>query len=305
LTSFRVFGIKSQAEEKTTRNKHSQLQTPIHMKKYSLLASLVAGSIVLGAGNALAQYTGNIAGAEALEPITSSTAIANVTLNSDPVVTEILSQPGTYGGHTYTGWSFLVNDGTGSLDIFATAASLTTLGYTPTVGDALSISGTYSPFHQIPEIETLTAISAVSSGNPVPSASIATIPQLNVPTLPLNIAGYFIELQNVTIGGTGQFPTFPTYAQATTATETYTVTDSANNSMTLFDWVTSYSMDAAMGGNTVPTGPVDIYGFDSVFGGTSPEFTPIGIIPVPEPTTIGLFGGGALLMLMFRSRKKA
>lgn len=269
------------------------------MKKHLLPASLVAGAIILGTGNALAQYSGNIAGAEALEPITSSTAIANVTLTSDPVITEILSQPGIYGGHTYSGWSFLVNDGTGSLDVFATAATLTTLGYTPTVGDALSISGTYSPFHQIPEIETLTAISAVSSGNPVPSASIATIPQLNQTTLPLSTAGYLIEVDNVTISGAPA--TFPA------ANGTYAITDSDNNSMTLYYWYTSYSTDGALSGSTVPTGPVDVIGFDSVYPSSpaGPEFTPIGFTPVPEPATMGLLGGGALLMLMFRSRKKA
>jgi len=268
------------------------------MKKYSLLASLVAGSIVFGTGNTLAQYTGNIAGAEALEPITSSTAIANVTLNSDPVVTAILSQPGTFGGHTYTGWSFLVNDGTGSLDIFASASSLTTLGYTPTVGDALSISGTYSPFHQIPEIETLTAISKVGSGAPA-GPVVQTIPTLNQTTLPLSTAGYLVEVDNVTISGTPA--TFPA------ANNSYTITDSANNSMTLYYWYTSYSTDGAMSGNTVPTGPVDIIGFDSVFPGSpgAPEFTPIAINPVPEPTTMGLCAGGALLMLMFRSRRNA
>src|SRR5580698_2391108 len=76
-----------------------------------------------------------------------------VTLGTTPVVTAILSQPGLFGGHTYTGWSFLVNDGSGSADVFATAAVLTGLGYVPTVGDAITLGGTYDPFHQIPEFE--------------------------------------------------------------------------------------------------------------------------------------------------------
>jgi len=274
------------------------------MKKNYLLTSLVAGSIIFGTGNALAQYNGNIAGAEALEPITTSTAIANTTLNSDPVITAILSQPGTYGGHAYTGWSFLVNDGSGSLDVFVSAASLSTLdpGYTPTVGDAISLSGSYAPFHQIPEMETLTAFSKVSSGNSVPSASVFTIPLLNQNTLPLNEAGYYIELQNVTISGGGAFSTtFPTYAGGNVS---YTITDGSANSMVLYDWVTSYSTAGNMGGNPVPTGPVDIYGFDSVFGGTSPEFTPTMIISVPEPTALSLCGAGGLLALIFRLRRK-
>ena len=87
-----------------------------------------------------------------------------------PVVTNILSQPGTVNGKTYTSWSFLVQDQSGSSDIYGTLAGL---GYTPTVGDAINATGTYSPYHQIPELGTLTAISCVSSGNsvPVPASS--------------------------------------------------------------------------------------------------------------------------------------
>ncbi len=36
-----------------------------------------------------------------------------------PVVSGILSQPGTVNGFTYSSWAFLANDGTGSMDIFA------------------------------------------------------------------------------------------------------------------------------------------------------------------------------------------
>jgi hypothetical protein len=298
LTSSRVLIINGHAEEKL--EKQSQLLKPILMKKLMkknyLLTSLVAGSIIFGTGNALAQ----ISTIEGLEPITSSTAIPGQSVTA--TITEILSQPGLSGGHTYTGWSFLINDGTGSADVFVSASALSTLdpSYTPTVGDSISLSGSYAPFHQIPELETLTAFSYNSSGNAVPAASVFTIPQLNQNTLPLNEAGYYIEMQNVTISGTPS--TFPNYAGGNVS---YTVTDGSANSMVLYDWVTSYSTAAAMGGNPVPTGPVNIYGFDSVFGGTSPEFTPILIQLVPEPATLGLCGGGALMALIFRLRRKA
>ena len=44
-----------------------------------------------------------------------------------PIITSIASQPGTFGGHSYTGWSILAQDGTGSLDLFASAFTLTNL----------------------------------------------------------------------------------------------------------------------------------------------------------------------------------
>src|SRR5262249_44073658 len=117
------------------------------------------------------------------------------------------------------------------------------------------------------------------------------------------------ELGNVTISGGGLGTgLFPTPAQDTVANETYTITDAGGNSMTMFDWVSSYSAAAALGGTAVPTGPVNLIGFDSVFGSGSTaeaEFTPIAIVAVPEPTTLGLCGVGTLLALAFRARKKA
>jgi len=273
------------------------------MKKLFLLSGLVASTVALSASNALADDAATI--------FTDPTGTAVTWDNASgqyPVIDAILSQAGaTVGGHTFTSWSFLAKDGDGSLDVFG---SLSGLGYTPTVGDAISVSGTYSPFHQIPEIGTVTAITLQSSGNAPAGPKIFTIPSLNVATLPPGIAGNLVEVQNVTITGTGVGGLFPTFSQATTATETYTMTDSGGNSMTLFDWVTSYSTCAAFGGSPIPTGPVTLIGFDSVFtsGTTSTaEFTPIAGIPivVPEPTTMALCGAGGLLALMFRLRRKA
>lgn len=244
---------------------------------------------------------------------------------SYPVVTAILSQPGPVNGHTY-GWSFLATDATGSIDIFASSATLNTVapGYSPSVGDAISVSGSYQPFDQIPEIDSttagkggpLTSVALQSQGNAVPAPVPVTIGQINVQTLPFNVAGYLLQLNNVTIGGnSGPYATtFPTYSQVTgapipTAVETYTVSDGVNT-MTLFDWVTSYSVDGAMGGNAVPTGPVNMTGFVDVFGSgstASAEFIPMSITAaVPEPSVMNLCGAGSVLAYViarFRSKK--
>lgn len=244
---------------------------------------------------------------------------------SYPVVSAVLSQPGTFGGHAYTGWSFLATDATGSIDIFASSATLNAVapGYSPSLGDALSISGAYQPFDQIPEIDSttagkggaLTSVALQSQGNAVPAPVPVTIPQINVQTLPFNVAGYLLQLNNVTIGGnSGPYATtFPTDAQETAgggiASETYTVSDGVNT-MTLFDWVTSYSVDGAMGGSAVPTGPVNMTGFVDVFGSGSTataEFVPMSITAaVPEPSVMNLCGAGSVLAYVIarlRSKK--
>ena len=40
------------------------------------------------------------------------------TLDQNPVISAILSQPGTVNGFTYSNWAVLLNDGTGSIDLF-------------------------------------------------------------------------------------------------------------------------------------------------------------------------------------------
>ena len=50
------------------------------------------------------------------------------------------------------------------MDIYGTLAGL---NYTPTLGDAITVTGEYYPYHQLPELEYPTAISEVASHEPV------------------------------------------------------------------------------------------------------------------------------------------
>ncbi len=63
--------------------------------------------------------------------------------------------------------------------------------------------------------------------------------------------------------------------------------------MTLYYWPTSYN--TSLYGQTIPTGPVNITGFLSVYPGSpnSPEFIPISYSSATTPTTTLVFNGAA------------
>ena len=242
-----------------------------------------------------------------------------------PIVTAILSAPvGSLDGYTYSGWSYLAADTTGSLDLFySTSVAGPAANYPlPTVGDTIIAQGNYSPFHGIPEIANsaanpLNIFGPGSQGNtPYPPGApvLTTIPVINVgTTLPAGggvnasgLAGTLLQLKNVTISGVG--PNWTVHAN-----NQGTITDGGGNSMVMYLWASSYSTCGAIAasGGPVPTGPVDMTGFVSDFYNTSTltttaEFTPISITEVPEPSTLGLCGlASALAWVGYRFRKQA
>ena len=119
--------------------------------------------------------------------------------------------------------------------------------YTPTVGDALTVSGIYSPFHQVPEIESVTAINARSSGNAFTAPRVTSIPAINQLTLPgdafpAGVAGYYLALNDVSISYSIDVSTGFSTGTFGSDNISSTITDPSNNSMTMYYWPTSYSV---------------------------------------------------------------
>jgi len=237
-------------------------------------------------------------------PVSFGNTSASPTPDPTAVVTYVASQAGVaLDGYTYTNYALLVNDGTGSLDVFSKASALTALDVgtdtAPVVGDAVSVAGTYSPFDAIPEVATLTTFGKLSSGNSVPGTTPVTIPTLLALGSVANygVSEYLLELDNVTLSGASVF--------ATHANTTLTATDASSNAVTVFQWASSYSSAGALGGQPVPTGPVDMTGICDVFGSGATadvEFVPFTVTAVPEPTSIGLLAAGGLMLLKRRAR---
>jgi hypothetical protein len=311
-------------------SKSTKFTKGLFMRKSVLFSGAVLAAVVLSGVRAYADDAADIMGGL---PNTYSQYDNEYDTGYDPngypVVTDLASQPGVYGGHTFTGWSILAADQSGSLDLFLSQASLTNMhgGVTSVgVGYGLNVAGQNSPYHSEAELGFVTTAASnnyfyitsqdtagnLASVGPTPVFVVSNLNYVAAVTnssgLVAGVSGQYIELENVTFSGsTGGFmSTFPNYAQANLLSESYTITD-GTGSMELFDYVTSYSTAAALGGTAVPTGPVDVYGFMSVFpssglpGGGLPEFTATSI--VPEPSAFVLAGMGLLGLLAIRRRR--
>ena len=224
----------------------------------------------------------------------------------------------------------MANDGTGSIDVYVSSAASKIGSYVPAVGDAVEVNGTYSPYHQLPELSGGTISTGVNTSGPgtfqpsqttmttngdvglngaaqtlhnnyVPGPTVTTIAgMLGQPgegnllsggtsgVLPFSVTEYLLQLDDVTlsnvVNGTTPATTWTNYSQGNL---TGTITD-ATGSVNLYDWPTSYSSCASMAGQPIPTGPVDMTGFVSVYPGSPAEFTPISVTAVPEPGTLVL-----------------
>lgn len=244
-------------------------------RKNAQVAALIMSAV--SAAPALAQIT--IAQAEQEANNTSNTTIDTST------ITDVISQGGGFvsDGYTYTNWSFLANDGTGSLDVFGKMPTGST--YTPTVGDTIQATGTYYPFRNTPELETLTSITKEGTASSIASPTVVTIPQLlqlaNTATSSNSnaIQGYLLQLNDVTFTGleNSSAGNVPESTMTQHANNEWTATDSEGNAVLMYQYASSYSVSAGLAlenGGAIPTTAQDVIGLAQIYNGTA-EFIPL------------------------------
>jgi len=334
----------------------SKASTRSSSSKHRLLIAGVVASVAVFLGvRAMADNAYNI---ETSDTVGSTVTYDGNGAGGSAIITAILSQPGTVFGQgaysatsrTYFYDAFTAADGPGgadgSLEIFTEpqtnsvnatpglsgsdlAGGINYVspnpGYVPQVGDAISVTGPWSPFDAIPELggsgspPKVTNMGALSQGNAVPATPSFTIPQIlanpnfsSQSYLPLaqNVAGYFSMISNVTISGESS-------SVFTNGNMSLTLTDSGGHTMTMFYYYTSYSSDGAMAGALVPTQHVNVYGFADSFSSTSKvgstivtnwsdEFVPVSFsATVPEPSSCLLAGVGLLSLLAVMRRRRS
>ncbi len=141
----------------------------------------------------------------------------------------------------------------------------------------------------IPEMGTPTAITKISSGNPVPAPLVQTIPSMaGYTTQPTagnpfpSFAGHLVTVQNVMISSliTGNYGT---------ANVSVTLTDGASQSADRFYNRRRYSLpNQNLFGTPIARGPVDVTGVIQLFSNV-PELLIMSITPsVPEPASLAL-----------------
>jgi len=141
-------------------------------RKRLLLAGAVASTVALIGVRAYADDAADIESFYTIDSTVQYDNTAGLDANDYPILSWIGSQPGFYGGHTFTGWSVFVEDQTGSLEVFTSPTVLTqmsTNSATPgnststppygtktatlAAGMGLNMQGGYSPFDGLPEVE--------------------------------------------------------------------------------------------------------------------------------------------------------
>jgi hypothetical protein len=260
-------------------------------KRILVVAAMVTA--VIGVGASAIQASTIVTA----EETASGTA---VTLDQNPVVSAVLSTPTTTNGVATTRYIFLVDDGTGSMDVFGPTASGGALvnGYVPAAGDNLTISGPNSPFNGIPEMGTPTAITKNSSGNATPAPLAESITDVSgYTTQPAagatwpSFAGHLITISGVTISSatTGNYGT---------TNVSVTLTDSASHTLVGFYNPTTYALaNQNLFGTPIASGPVNVTGLLQLFSG-APELLLMSVTPTPEPASLSMIGllGGAMLI---------
>jgi hypothetical protein len=238
--------------------------------------------------------------AQTVADVDSQASGTAATVNDNAIVTAVLSSNATES-------TYLLQDSTGAIEGFdipdagdngANPAS------NPVVGDIVNLSGAFEPFHELPEIETKSGVATasetiVSTGNPAPADITYTVVDLqNGSTAGGADLLEIGDLDNVTFVETGDFTT-----ANENSNEDFEVTDGSLIGQVFI------SSSSPLFNTPIPTSPVDIHGYLSIFASTPDtdfEFDLLGANPItviPEPASIGLLAAGATLLLRRKARK--
>jgi hypothetical protein len=254
-----------------------------------ILVAIALASSTLGAyaQSATASTIANIPGDSTG---TTSWTISNV---------EVVGFLDTFG----TNNTVVLQDSTGSIVDYETPTSI----YVPTVGDIIDLSINNTPYQDGPELKgsTTTGFSIVSTGNPV-SYPVVAIPDFNAASSTSGSATQYGE-SIVTIDNVHFASGTPSTLLPNTS---YTITDGTNTAI-LFGYKSYSDVGAtsttnglaqlnALGGGTAAS--LDITGYVSNYFGTS-EFYPLSAVAVPEPSSVVLFGLGAIALAGIARRK--
>jgi hypothetical protein len=216
------------------------------------------------------------------------------TVNDNAVVTAVLSSNSTEA-------TYLLQDSTGAIEGFDIPNAG---GSNPVAGDVVNLSGAFEPFHELPELETKSGVATasetiVSTGNSLPADIVYPLADLQNGSTAGGAALLEIgDLDNVTFVETGDFTT-----ANENSNEDFEVTDGSLIGQVFI------SSSSPLFNTPIPTGPVDIHGYLSIFSSTPDndfEFDLLGTNPitaVPEPASIGLLVAGASLLLRRKTRK--
>ncbi len=306
----------------------------MHRTKNLVLAAGILAGLVASAAPAMADYISDVQANDTTGNLVELNYVPigppfNQGNNSWPIVSALLSTPGTVmtvaGSRSYTSWAFYVNDTTGGMDVFSPSSTLSALGYTPHLGDALDLKGTYEPFDGFPELSVITQSATQSTGNaysqPVTGHNLAyvvsdfaansqTVSSGTVTTTigPNDLTAQLVTMTNVWLTSSGTATPQTSFGTANTTGSVYL--NDSSGSCSFFYWPSSYSMALQnLAGQPINYGPGNTYnmtGFFDIFGG-APEFVPFNVTPVtiaPEPGTLALVGTGTALAMLGCFRRK-
>ena len=193
--------------------------------------------------------------------------------------------------------TIVLTDGTASVIAYSIAKT----EYTAVLGDTISFTATNSPYQGSPElVSSGFTVASDTPGTPLAPADIS------VPTFFASgngtsgvppYAEAYVELDGVTISGA---------PAALTTNTSYTLTDAASNTTTMYTYKSDSLVSAAVtAANTANPGgfggTYDIVGYADEFNGVA-EIYPLSIVAVPEPASIGLLALGGISMLARRRR---